>query len=190
MSAHDFFKNGADAKGLGAYLDGLSEEQRVLEVRSLSGKELAALYDAASGPLTLEYFVGPDVAPLREVIHEGKNSLPLFSSFQKRFCRPAPGATELWGYNEQAMRWATGPGYFKARIVDGGVLIDYLEVPSGAPPQGWPAILPNSAGLSRFVYYQTQDAMRGVSKHVSIGRASKKGEPMDAWFALCRRDSR
>ena len=31
-----------------------------------------------------------------------------------------------------------------------------------------------------------QDFMRGVSSHVSIGRAQKKGKNMDAWFVLSR----
>jgi hypothetical protein len=188
MSIHDFFKSGCDAKGLGAWLDGLSPEARLAEVRALSAKEQAALFEAVRGlrPLALPDFVPVDMPALREVIHEGKNSLPLFSRFQKRFCRPEGGAPELWGYNEQAMRWATGPGYFRARpIEDGQVLIDYFEVPPGKPAE-WPKILPNSARLSRFVYFHTRDTMRGVSKHVSIGRAARDGKWMDNWFALCR----
>jgi hypothetical protein len=31
-----------------------------------------------------------------------------------------------------------------------------------------------------------QDVLRGVSRHVSIGRAYKKGKPKGARFVLCR----
>jgi hypothetical protein len=189
MSAQDFFAKGCDAKGLGAYLDSLTSSARLAEVRTLSGKQQAALFEAAKAdgrPIALSDFVPVSLPPLSEVIHEGKNSLALFSHFQKRFCRPEPGATELWGYNEQPMKWATGPGYFRARgIEDGQVLIDYLEVPPGKP-QSWPQILPNSARLSRFVYFNTRDTMRGVSQHVSIGRAARDGKWMENWFVLCR----
>src|SRR2546422_8034477 len=115
MAIHDFFQGGGiEVKGLGAWLDGLAPAERVAAVRELSGKEQAALFEAAKGtrPLTIADFVPESTPPLREVIHEGKNSLPLFSRFQKRFYRPAPSAQELWGYNEQPLKWATGPGYF------------------------------------------------------------------------------
>jgi hypothetical protein len=189
MGIHDFFKGGGvDVKGLGAWLDGLAHAGRVAAVRELGGKEQAALFEAAKGhrPLTIADFVPEGTPALREVIHEGKNSLPLFSLFQKRFCRPDGAGKELWGYNEQAMRWVTGPGYFKVReIEDGQVLIDYYDVPPGKP-EAWPQIRSNGAGLSRFVYFQTRDTMRGVSRHVSIGRAARGGKVMDNWFALCR----
>ena len=75
--------------------------------------------------------------------------------------------------------------------IAGEVLIDYCEVPSDKPagkPDGWPDVRPNSAGLSRFIYNRTKDTMRGVSSHVSIGRAARDGKVMDNWFVLCRRD--
>ena len=68
------------------------------------------------------------------------------------------------------------------------MVIDYYDVPpKGAPrPESWPKVRPNHARLSRFVYHRTRDYMRGVSKHVSIGRAMKDGKVMDNWFVLCR----
>jgi hypothetical protein len=194
MSVHDFFSAGAvDVKGLGQYLDELPDAARIRAARELDAKEQARLFEAAKGnrPLGLADFVPDDLPTLRQVIHHGRNTLPTFKMFQKRFCRPeaANGTKELWGYNEQAMRWATGPGYFIARVApEGEVVIDYHDVPKGEPPATWPKILPNSARLSRFVYYQTRDFMRGVSKHVSIGRASRNDAPMDNWFVLCRED--
>ncbi|HEY2730934.1 MAG TPA: hypothetical protein VGK52_13415 [Polyangia bacterium] len=173
-------------------LDGMREETRIATVVGLRRRQLAPLFEAAaeSAPLQLTDLVPADVPPLTEVIHEGKNSLPLFTRFQKRFCRPPAGALtdgELWGYNEQAFRAATGPGYFVLHATDTGELVvDYTRLPPGKPAD-WPRILPNSARLSRFIYYQTTDLLRRVSKHVVIGRAYRKGRPFDAWFALVRR---
>src|SRR5207237_1199006 len=104
MGIHEYFKGGAaDVKGLGAWLDGLPAAERFAVVCELSAREQAALFDAARGarPLIIADFV-PAVTPLmREVIHEGKNSLPFFSRFQKRFCRFDSAVAELWGYNKQ-----------------------------------------------------------------------------------------
>src|SRR6476619_3671855 len=109
MDIHALFHPLVPATLAGA-LDGLTDDARVEAVVHLGRRELAALYDAAADApaLTLADFVPDGVGPRVEVIHHGKNSLPLFSQFQKRFCR-APGGV-LWGYNEQAMRPFTGPG--------------------------------------------------------------------------------
>ena len=65
MSIHDFYAKGCDAKGLGAYLDGLTAEQRLAEVRALSGRQQAALFEAAQGlrPLSLGDFVPAGIRP-------------------------------------------------------------------------------------------------------------------------------
>lgn len=65
------------------------------------------------------------------------------------------------------------------------MLVDYTRLPTLAP-KGWPRILRNEQRLSRFVYNGTQDVLRGVSKHVSIGRAMRNGKDLDNWFVLCR----
>jgi hypothetical protein len=36
------------------------------------------------------------------------------------------------------------------------------------------------------VYADTIDALRGVSAHVSVGRAMRGGKVLDNWFVLCR----
>jgi hypothetical protein len=162
----------------------------------MTPRHQARLFEAAQGfqALTLEHFVPSGVPPLTQVRHAGKNSIPVVSRFEKRFCLPAEGADRLWGYNlnPRSIQFATGPGYFVCYAIDAGqVLIDYCQVPAGKPagkPDGWPDVRPNSAGLSRFIYNRTQDTMRGVSKHVSIGRAAREGKVMDNWFVLCRRD--
>jgi hypothetical protein len=176
-----------------AHLDSLDPDARVAEVRSLGRSEQARLFEAASGhrSISLDHFVPTSHGPMEEVVHEGKNSLPAFNHFAKVFVRPEAGAPELWGYNRAGgfIETVVGPGYFVAypHAVPGEVLVDYLRVPPSRPGH-WPEILPNSARLSVVVYNGTQDILRGVSKHVTIGRATKGGKPMSAWFALCRRE--
>lgn len=193
-SIESFFGPGdrVDLPGLAAFLDGLDHAGRVRETRKLKKAHQSRLFEAAKSvkPITLADFV-PDGTPvLTEVIHDGRNTLPTFNFFQKRFCRPAAsegGKTdELWGYNEGSTRWLVGPGYFVTKVsAPGEVVIDYYEIPPGKPTS-WPEIRQNSAGLSRLVYYHMRDYMRGVSKHVTIGRAFREEKAMDAWFVLTR----
>lgn len=190
-SIHDFFDGKTvHRRALADWLDAAPFDVRRDAVRSLSRTEQSALFDAVVGfrPLTLADFVAPATPALEPVIHFGRNSLPAFRIFEKRFCRPAAAAGELWGYNEQSFKAFTGPGYFVARdAADGEVVIDYTRIPPAKPPE-WPPILPNSARLSRFIYDGTRDFMRGVSRHVSVGRATRGGKTMDNWFVLCRDD--
>src|SRR5262245_59146204 len=184
-----------DRKEVARVLDDVAEPVRLRSIAELGKRELASLFEAAADnePLTLDHFVPPAVPPMTEVIHQGKNSLGLFTQFQKRFCRPAQPTNppELFGYNEQAMRLFTGPGYFVAYVptekltIEGSVAIDYRRLPADKPAS-WPPIMPNSARLSRFIYNGTIDVMRRVSSHVSIGRAMRDNKPMDAWFVLVR----
>ena len=177
-----------DLEGLRGYLDGLDPAGRIDATRALKGREQARLFEAAQGfrPITLDHFVPADVPVLTQVIHDGRNTLPAFNFFQKRFARPEGKTDELWGYNEGSTRWLVGPGYFVTRVSGPGeVVIDYYQVPTGTVP-GWPEIQPNGRLLSRFVYHNMQDFMRGVSTHVSIGRAARNGQNMDAWFVLAR----
>jgi hypothetical protein len=190
-----FFAGGkVDMTGLARHLDGLEDSARASATRSMTARQQAKVFEAARGvrALDLDDFVPAGTPPLVQVIHSGKNSLPFFKTFEKRFCRPELGSARLWGYNEnpRSITSVTGPGYFVCYSIGSGeVLIDYCEVPPNEPkkPDGWPPVLPNSAGLSRFIYNRTQDTMRGVSKHVSVGRAARDGRVMDNWFVLCRR---
>jgi hypothetical protein len=185
-----------DRKEIARVLDEVGEPIRIQSMADLGRRELALLFEAAADnpPLTLDDFVPAGLPPMTEVIHEGKNSLGLFTRFQKRFARPAVAThpPELWGYNEQSMRVFTGPGYFVAVVpqeklaISGSVVIDYRRLPSDKPAN-WPPIMPNSARLSRFIYNGTVDVMRRVSSHVTIGRAMRDNKPMDNWFVLVRR---
>jgi hypothetical protein len=185
-----------DMAAVAAHLDALDHSTRVAETVAIGGRAQARLFEAASGvrKITVDDFVRPDRAPLTEVVHHGRNSLALFTRFAKIMCRPSEGAGTpgtLWGYNRSGgfVETTVGPGYFVVVPAerDGEVLIDYLQQPPGKPDH-WPPILRNDQRFSRFVYNGTQDLMRGVSAHVTIGRASRDKKDMDNWFVLCRED--
>ena len=183
-----------DMDAIAAHLDGLGHTERVRQVRTLGRRAQARLFDAASGyrALSLTDIVPEAVPDMTPVTHLGKNTLPVLTHFAKVFARPDDGDhSQLWGYNSSGafVGAVVGPGYFVLHDhdVEGELLVDYLMLPPRAPA-GWPAILPNSARLSRVVYYGMQDVLRGVSEHVTIGRATKGGKNMNAWFALCRED--
>jgi hypothetical protein len=174
-------------------LDGLNHDQRVDAVRSLGRSEQRRLYDVVDGfrPVRLEHLVPPSAPDFTPVRHYGKNTLPLFTHFEKRFCRPrgadAAQPGELYGFNFQTMAPVTGPGYFVAREDPNRpeIWVDYNEVPP-EHPAGWPEIRRNERGLSRFVYGFMVDTLRGVSDHVTIGSAARKGSDLGSWFILCR----
>jgi len=178
-----------DLPRLSTVLDELGHVGRVDTIRNWDRDIMAKLYEAVKGyrKVTLDDYVPPSAAPLTQVIHHGKNSLPAFTHFQKRFCKPADANDKLYGYNHQTMAPFTGPGYYVSYVEGDEVFIDYTQIPP-AKPDAWPPIMQNEARLGRFVYSGMIDIMRGISTHVSIGRAKKKGEMMDAWFVLCRQD--
>ena len=185
-----------DLGGVAKLLEEVPPDERIALVHSLSAAEQARLWTAAQGrAVTIEEMVPRELGPLQPVIFHGKNSLPAFSRFQKRFCRPAAGVErdELWGYNYQPTRWLaplTGPGYFvayDAREATGAVAVDYTKLP-GDHPAEWPEIVDNSHRLSRFIYRNLVDYLRRVSPHVLIGRATREGKPLPNYFVLCRED--
>jgi hypothetical protein len=187
-SVHTFFAApSVDVGGLADYLDHLNASVRLREVRSLGKPEQAKLFEASGGlPIALTHFVPADTPPLREVVHYGRNSLPTLQTFEKRFCLPDVHSDEVWGYNEHALKALIGPGYFIARTMGPKeVVFDYTTVPSSKLAT-WPQIRLNSERLGRFVYYQTRDSVRRVSQHVVVGRVFREGQPLDAWFVLCR----
>jgi hypothetical protein len=171
-------------------LDDMTHDERVRAIRAAGRDAQRRLYEAVAGlrALRLEDMVPRDVPAMKPVRHYGKNTLPAFSFFEKRFCRPADETLGvLWGYNEGSARWLTGPGYFVLRpdAARGELLVDYNLVPPAHPPE-WPAIRSNERGLSRFVYGFMIDRVRGVSQHVTIGSAARKGKDLGSWFLLCR----
>lgn len=180
-----------DVEALAAHLDGLGTHERVAAVRSINGSHQGKLWDACEGrATTLEDIVPANLAPAVEVIHAGKNSLPMFSHFEKRFCRVAGQDDRLYGYNEGSTRHLIGPGYFVA-VEDPSrneVGVNYYEVPPNSAdlPANWPAIKKNEAGLQRFVFSKMIDYLRKVSSTVTIGRAYRQGKASNQYFLLCK----
>lgn len=186
-----YFEPKIDLDRLRTMLDTCGPWARRNAVRTLDGRQMAALFEACDGAeaLTLDDIV-PVTDPLKQVIHSGKNSLAAFNRFEKRFCRADGEGNEsvLWGYNHQTMSGFTGPGYFVASVDDKGqVAIDYGKLPP-RKPAGWPEIISNSARLGFIVWGGMTDYLRKVTSHVTIGRAWRNGKPSNDYFALCRED--
>jgi hypothetical protein len=179
----------ASAAEITRFLDGLSPSQRVEEVLSVTGGGVKRLYNAMAGapPASLDELIPPDETGT--LIYEGRNSLPMFSRFQKRFARVQGGV--VVGYNHQSMSFVTGPGYFLVEPGDGKgehgdeLLFDYTRSPP-AEPAGWPRYSPNDSGLSRPVYGNLKDYVRRVARGVIVGKAYKLGVDQGAYFSLSR----
>ena len=177
------------------YLDALGPAERVEAIHGTGRRDQRRLYQLVDGfrELRLVDLVPPQVAALATVRHHGRNTLPLLTRFEKRFCRPAGADAarpdRLYGFNFQSTSFATGPGYFVARPDPSRpeVLIDYRQIPSERPP-GWPELRSNERGLGRLVYGFMVDTLRGVSEHVTIGSAARNGRDLGSWFLLCRQD--
>ena len=184
-----------DPRAIAALLDGLDPADRLAATRALGRDQQRRLYAAVDDflPVRLEDMVPAAVPDFTQVRHLGRNTLPAFTHFEKRFCRPKgadPHEPEaLYGFNFQTLSPLTGPGYFLAVEASGRpeVLVDYNRVPEDQP-DGWPAIRANERGLSRFVYGFMVDTLRRVSEHVTIGSAARKGKDLGSWFVLCRED--
>ncbi len=182
-----------DLERLSAVLDGLGHEGRVHTTRSWSGKTMAALFEAAKGlPIDLDFLVPASVGPLVEVIHDGHNSLPLFSHFQKRFVKLDDEDVKVAGYNHnEGLAALPGPGYFVVRLGEGAhegeLAIDYTKQPKHKP-ESWPRIQENGGVLGGIVYGGMIDYLRRISTHVSIGHATRDDKSRGQYFALVRRD--
>ena len=183
-------ETGAPIDAIAAHLDALAPDARLAECRALPAKAQQRLFELARGRgCTIDGDFTPGTGPLAEVVHEGRNSLPAFRRFQKRFARLPGDAPIASGYNHQSLMPLTGPGYYVAREaeLDGTptVVIDYTLLPD-LRAASWPPIAPNSVRLGPLVYEGMQDWMWRVCAHVTIGRARKARGWLDNWFVLCR----
>ncbi len=181
-------------------LNQLSHTQRYELTQSLNAKDQKNLWALCENQaFTLNDLVPTHIPANQPVRHLGKNSLPLFSQFEKRFIRTTISDDQLWGYNEGSARPLVGPGYFVVRSTPtspiGACVIDYEMLPGDHPdfqnsllPSAWPEIKKNTSGISRFVYGFMQDYLRKVSDHISIGRAYRHGKESPNYFVLCRFD--
>jgi hypothetical protein len=155
--------------GLAAQLDAATHDERVTWVRSLGRREQYALFELCRGrPCRVDEFVAE---PGRVVRHYGKNGLPLFSWFEKRFVRLPDGT--VGGFNHNDFGWlhplvsfVTGPGHYVA--VDspegtGEVWVDYRRIPRGPAP-----------GVPAARRQRVRAARAGVRRH---GRRAAPGQP-------------
>lgn len=178
---------GATYATIAPFLNGLDAPSRQAQVLALRGPQVRALYEALADAPALgpEGFWG-DAAEGSTLIFEGRNSLPLASRFQKRFCKRGG---EMVGYNHQTLAFATGPGYFVVGEGDAShpneLLFDYTRPPPFVP-DGWPPVRDNREGLSRLVYYNMKDYCRPAAEGVIVGAAFKGGAAQNAYFALAR----
>lgn len=180
-----------DLEAIRARFDALSVEGRVAEMMQLKAKEQAALFELTRDHEPLDPKELVKDAGERTVIWEGVNSLPMFRRFQKRVVKEqgADDGSLLSGYNEQAMRWVTGPGCFTVRRCrddePGSIVFDYTITPKRVPA-GCPKVLRADRGLSRFVYGGMCDYMHRVTDDVLIGRAWIRGKQTGNYFLLTR----
>lgn len=185
-------RGAADMDGLSAWLDGLSKTERSAEILSLNKAAQRTLWRlCADRSVSIEDIVPMGTPPLKPVRHLGKNSLPMFSRFEKVFCRIDADPNLLVGYNEGPTRPYIGPGYFTTRISQetdrGTTVIDYTMI-RAEKADGWPSIKPNTKGMGKLVYGDMLDYLRKVSSHVTIGKAWKVGKETENYFMLLRED--
>jgi len=168
---------------IGAALDALSHNERVNWMRGLSRRELRALFElAAGGPaLPLDFYHGGDDEIVR---HHGQNSLPAFSSFEKRLVRRG-AVVQGYNHNSRLVSRFSGPGHFVARQDGDEVLFDYTTLPESVPP-AFPPLRHNDTGTAKLVFGGMVDRVRRVSTHCTIGRAWRNGKAESAWFMLVR----
>ncbi len=177
---------GATYKDISSFLDGLSSGERLAEVLSVTGKRVGKLYDAVADgpPMRIEEFFPASVPDGKVLIYEGRNSLPMFSRFQKRFCRKG---SDIVGYNHQTMSFVTGPGWFVLEDGDAShpneLLFNYTKTPPHFPPE-FPAYKPNEKGFSSMVYGGMKDYCRRVARGVVVGAAYRHEKTENAWFSL------
>ena len=180
-----------DIDAVAAHLDALDTDGRIAAMRTIPGRLQGALWHAVQGKrkVGLEHFVPSEVPDGTFLRHYGRNSMPLFNDFEKRFARPRKDAKELWGYNHSPAMGIVGPGHFVLRkdAEFDTLVCDHYRIPpvqlEDAPP-----LKSNTWGLSFFVYAHMVDVMWGVSEHVSVGRVVRGGEPQGQYFLLCRQE--
>jgi len=176
----------ADLAAIASYLDSLDPAARWAELDRLGRAEQRALFaKAASRAIGLKHFVGDGQT---ETIHDGRNTLPLPSPLRRfrKYFAVVGDPDCLIGFNDGPTRRLIGPGFFVAVETDGDVVFDYDRQPSSTP-SSWPAVVPNTQGLQRYVFNGTHDVVRGVSTHVCIGAVFRGDKAMDHYFVLCRR---
>jgi len=195
MDVTPFLEPKVNIEKLAEVLDGLGHEGRVHTMRTWGKARMAAIYEACEGrSITLDHVVPSSVGSAVEVIHDLRNTLPLFTDAQKRFTRIDGEDFAVAGFNRQfGVARVSEPGYFVVSEGTGDhaneLVIDYTKVPKSKGPASWPEVEANDQGfLNKIVWGGMVDYLRRVSSHVSVGRATKDGKSIGQYFALVRRD--
>lgn len=171
-------------------MDGIGHDERVRVTHAMVRKDQKAMWELSKGyrPISLADLVATTSAFV-QVRHIGKNTLPVFTKFEKRMCRPEQQGKQeqLIGYNWGFTQRFVGPGYFVAYYNEKTleVDIDYRLVPKSKPAD-WPEIKDNNSGMGKLVFGNMVDSLRRISEHVTIGAAARNGKPLGSWFVLCR----
>jgi hypothetical protein len=168
---------------IGPHLDALDSADRVAECGALSAARQKRLWELASAAPRPG---GGDLIPGGQdtAVFAGRNSLGMFSHFQKRFARRG---AEIAGYNVHPLAWLIGPGYFMVETGPAGMPLrfDYARVPTAAPA-GWPRVSDNSSALARPVYGGLLDEVVWVASDVLVGSAFREGRALGSYFVLAR----
>jgi len=164
-------------------LDEAPPALRLEWLRGLSRRDVLSLYDLAvdGGPVRATDLAG---AEGRVVVHQGRNSLPFFRAFQKRFCLRG-GVVQGYNHNSSVVTWFGGPGHFTCAPDGDGLLFDYTAVPADVPP-GFPPLRDNDHGTRKLVFGGMRDLLRKVSRHCLVGTAMRNGRPEGQGFVLVR----
>ncbi len=166
---------------LAGALDAASHDARVAWVHSLGRSEQYALFALCAGrPVGLGQLVSE---PGRVVRHYGRNGLPLYNRFEKRFVRLPDGTVGGFNHNDFGVlaSFVTGPGHYvsyEAPDGSGEVWVDYRRIPAHQHPD-FPPLRSNEVGLPALVFGDMVDVLRRVSRHVTIGDSFKAKYPRE-----------
>jgi hypothetical protein len=168
-------------------LDAATAPDRIAAVQAMSRDAQKRLWSvASSGSLAAGELITAGAADGTERF-AGRNSLALFSRFEKWFFRSGGGT---FGMNRHPLMPLIGPGYFGVQErPSGGLVFAYRQLPDAAP-QGWPEVRSNDRGLARAVYGGLVDEVVWVSRDVLVGAAFRDGRPMDSYFVLARLEAK
>ena len=183
-------KPGTTLADLEAWFDDMDHAGRMDAIKTSSRAHQRMLWHKAAGatPLTLDDMVPSSVPDVTEVIHHGRNSLPLpsaFKFFQKRMARPSEGDDVLFGYNEGKTRPWIGPGYFVLRQTEGNAqwmprgvhwsLTTSASRTAGCPPTGHAWF--QTARAFRCLSTMAPETSYGASAPMSSSVQPTKGRP-------------
>ncbi len=172
------------ADDLRRHLAELSAVDRRRDALALSSTQQAELWRSASAD---QRRPEGELVPGTTAVYLGRNSLRLFSHFEKWFARQGD---QVVGCNRHALSALIGPGYFTVSQQKAAELeFDYSQVPPVAPAD-WPAVKRNSGPFARQVYGDLLDHVVWVTADVLVGAAFRRGTPLDSYFILVRKPDR